>query len=155
MDKQILSLSFWIGINTSFIVYSIKIKKWKSIFAHLTLNSNHSLKWIISHYVLILVYEIVCVCVTKIKHIMYNVQNYDVLIRGFCGQYHTTNSKITCHSRGPVFTSGVLVAHRFSFLSCVFCSLCLRPVSCVRNITLSISLDCPLFIAPWVFSNVY
>ena len=41
---------------------------------------------------------------------------------------------------------GVHVAHVFSFLCCVFCFVCLRPVPCVRKVPsvcgLSI-LDCP------------
>ena len=33
----------------------------------------------------------------------------------------------------PVF-GGVRVAHRFSFLWCIFCFVCLRPVFCVLNV---------------------
>ena len=45
-----------------------------------------------------------------------------------------------------VFFDGVIVAHIFSFLCCVFCFVYLRPVSCVPNVVsisgLSVS-DCP------------
>ena len=39
-------------------------------------------------------------------------------------------------------------AHRFSFHCCVLCIICLRPVSCVP-------MDCPFFITPSIFFNVY
>jgi len=69
---------------------------------------------------------------------------------------------------------GICVAHRFSFLCCVFYFVCLRPVSCVPNVAcfsgLSI-LNCPfgflyrlltasfsglsILNCPFVFSSVY
>ena len=46
----------------------------------------------------------------------------------------------------PKVFGGVCVAHRFNFLCCVICFVCLRPVSCMPNVAsvsgLSI-LDCP------------
>ena len=49
------------------------------------------------------------------------------------------------HLGSPPVFGGVYVAHIFSFLYCVICFACLRPVSCVPNISsfsgLSI-LDC-------------
>ena len=45
------------------------------------------------------------------------------------------------------------VAHLFSFLCCLFCISCLRPVSSVPM--LSVSLDCPFLIFTSVVSNVY
>jgi hypothetical protein len=45
-----------------------------------------------------------------------------------------------------VVFGGVCVVHRFSFLCCVFCFACLRPVSCVPNVVsvsgLSSSVSC-------------
>jgi hypothetical protein len=74
-------------------------------------------------------------------------------------------------------SSCVLCAHCCQCLCVVFyCFVCLRPVSCVHNVAsvsvlcfivlfvfvlclvypmLPVSLDCPFFIAPLVFSNVY
>jgi hypothetical protein len=51
------------------------------------------------------------------------------------------------------FLGGVLVAHLFSFMCCVFRFVCLCPVSCGPNVA-SFS---ELFISdcPFVFSNVY
>jgi hypothetical protein len=66
------------------------------------------------------------------------------------------------------------VVHLFSFLCCVFCLVCLCPVSCVPNLAsfsglfhsslfvfvlclvyliLLVSLHCPILIAPSDFSN--
>ena len=57
------------------------------------------------------------------------------------------------HLGSPPVLSGVHVADLFSFLCCVFCFVCLHPVSCVPNVAsfsgLSI-LDCLIG-----FSNVY
>ena len=54
----------------------------------------------------------------------------------------------------PVFCGSVLLIC-FSFLCCVFCFVCLRPVSCVSNVA-NVSgfpiLDGPV---PLVFSNFY
>ena len=47
----------------------------------------------------------------------------------------------------------LLIFYLFSFLCCVFCIVCLRPVSCVPK--LLVSLDCPFLTALSVFSNVY
>ena len=33
----------------------------------------------------------------------------------------------------PLVFGGIRVAHRFSFLCCVFCFVCPRPVSCAPN----------------------
>ena len=38
------------------------------------------------------------------------------------------------HLGSPPVFGGVRVAHRFSFLCCVFCFVCLGPVSCVINV---------------------
>jgi hypothetical protein len=52
----------------------------------------------------------------------------------------------------PVFT-GVSVVHRFSFLCCAFFLLVFG--LCLVCPVLSVSLDCPFFIACSVFSNIY
>jgi hypothetical protein len=50
------------------------------------------------------------------------------------------------HLGSPPVFGGVRVVHRFSFLCCVFCFVCLGPVSCIPNVAsfsgLSI-FDCP------------
>ena len=65
--------------------------------------------------------------------------------------------KITIPSeRGLQFLNNgdeVCVAHLFSFLCCVFCFVCAR--LCLMHPMLPISLGCPFWIAPSVFSNVY
>ena len=38
------------------------------------------------------------------------------------------------HIGSPLVVDGVCVAHLFSFLCCVFCFVCLCPLSCVPNI---------------------
>ena len=43
----------------------------------------------------------------------------------------------------------------FCFLRYVFCFVCPRPASCVRHSMLPVSLDCPFFFVPSIFSNVY
>ena len=76
--------------------------------------------------------------------------------------YMSNREAVTAYPSGPPgFTPrfllgsfvGVRVPHLFIFLCCVFCFVCLHPVSCVAM--LSVSLDCPFLIAPSVFSNIY
>ena len=57
------------------------------------------------------------------------------------------------HLGSHLVFGGVCIAHLFSFLCCDFCFVCLRPVSCVP--LLPVSLDCPFLIASSVFSNIY
>jgi hypothetical protein len=54
----------------------------------------------------------------------------------------------------PRFLHGFVLVNVLVFCVLCFCFVCLRPVSCVPNVT-SFSLDCPLFIDLSVFSNVY
>jgi hypothetical protein len=54
----------------------------------------------------------------------------------------------------PTFLHRFVLVHVLAFCVLCFCFVCLRPVSCVPNVT-SFSLDCPLFIDLSVFSNVY
>ena len=53
----------------------------------------------------------------------------------------------------PPFFGGVRVTHLFSFLCCVICLICLRPVCCVHNVPSFSGLS--ILIVPSVFSNVY
>ena len=54
----------------------------------------------------------------------------------------------------PRFLHGFVLVNVLVFCVLCFCFVCLRPVSCVPNVT-SFSLDCPLLIDISVFSNVY
>ena len=54
----------------------------------------------------------------------------------------------------PVFV-GVRVAHLFSFPCCVFRYVCLRPVSCVPEPMLPVSLVCPYSWLPLRFSLTF
>ena len=98
-------------------------------------------------------YSVVC-------FIAYSGTLHDLSIWVLWRVYYKRQGLLTLRERlgSPSVFGGVRVSHIFSFLCCVFCFVCLRPVSCVVLNVTSVSglaiLDC-LFSFLWRFSIIW
>jgi len=72
-----------------------------------------------------------CLYIWVTRRVCYKKQKFRILPENLCSS--------------PVF-DGIRVTHLFSFVCCVFCFVCLQPVSCVLNVASVFGmciLDCP------------